>query len=111
MRIRNQNATSGSIPRDTFQDALALEDVSLQDTTWREWPLLATDGDTAALVQLVSDNKVGLNLFLPFHSLADLGQLEFKIDTSHAQSCRPNLDWNSKKAGEICSLSMRRFLP
>ncbi|KAG6814043.1 hypothetical protein H0H92_003893 [Tricholoma furcatifolium] len=79
----NQNAIGGAIPRDTFQDAIALEELSLQDNTWREWPLLATDGDSAALIQLVSDNKV-----------------EFKVDTSHAQSCRPVLDWNSKKADD-----------
>ncbi|KAJ7124740.1 hypothetical protein C8R43DRAFT_31912 [Mycena crocata] len=54
----NQNALGGSIPYDTFQDATALEDISIDDQTWREWPLLSTDGDTAALIQLVSDNKV-----------------------------------------------------
>ncbi|KAF5377206.1 hypothetical protein D9615_006321 [Tricholomella constricta] len=80
---RNQNAIGGSIPRDTFQDAVSLEEMSLQDDSWREWPLLATDGDSAALIQLVSENKV-----------------EFKVDTSHAQSARPTLDWNSKKADD-----------
>ncbi|KAF8058259.1 hypothetical protein FPV67DRAFT_1524679 [Lyophyllum atratum] len=79
----NQNAIGGLIPRDTFQDAIALEEMSLQDDTWREWPLLATDGDSAALIQLVSENK-----------------LEFKVDTTHAQSARPTLDWNSKKADD-----------
>lgn len=79
----NQNAIGGSIPRDTFQDAVALEDISMQDDTWREWPLLATDGDLAALIQLVSENKV-----------------EFNVDTSHAQLARPTLDWNSKKADD-----------
>jgi transcription factor C subunit 3 len=56
--ISNQNAIGGSITHDTFQDAAALEDISVDDQTWREWPLLSTDGDTAALIQLVSDNKV-----------------------------------------------------
>ncbi|KAG5651227.1 hypothetical protein H0H81_009422 [Sphagnurus paluster] len=79
----NQNAIGGSIPRDTFQDAIALEEMTLQDDTWREWPLLATDGDSAALIQLVSENKV-----------------EFKVDTTHAQAARPTLDWNSKKADD-----------
>ncbi|KAG6837874.1 hypothetical protein H0H93_013027 [Arthromyces matolae] len=81
----NQNAIGGLIPRDTFQDAVALEDLSLQPDSdkWREWPLLATDGDLAALVQLVSKHNV-----------------DFKVDTSHAQSCRPGLDWNSKKADD-----------
>ncbi|KAH0590291.1 hypothetical protein H2248_000453 [Termitomyces sp. 'cryptogamus'] len=80
----NQNAVGGSIPRETFQDATALEELSLQDGgTWREWPLIASDGDSAALIQLASENKV-----------------DFKVDTSHAQSCRPALDWNSKKADD-----------
>ncbi|KAG6919586.1 hypothetical protein DXG01_004250 [Tephrocybe rancida] len=41
----NQNAIGGSISRDTYQDAIALEELSLQDDSWREWPLLATDDD------------------------------------------------------------------
>lgn len=77
------NALNGIISRDTFQDAAALEDDSAQqDAVWRDWPLLATDGDLANLLQLVSENKV-----------------EFNIDTSHPKACRPALDWNSKKAG------------
>lgn len=79
----NQNAIGGPLPRDTFQDALALEDMSLQAEVWREWPLLATDGDCAALVQLVSEDK-----------------LEFKIDTIQARLARAALDWNSKKADD-----------
>ncbi|KAJ7785880.1 hypothetical protein B0H16DRAFT_1488336 [Mycena metata] len=79
----NQNAIGGSIPHDTFQDATALEDISVDDQAWREWPLLSTDGDTAALIQLVSDNKV-----------------DFKIDTSQAQAARVAIDWNSKKADD-----------
>ncbi|KAJ6519412.1 hypothetical protein C8R45DRAFT_1066116 [Mycena sanguinolenta] len=79
----NQNAIGGSIPRDTFQDAAALEDISTDDQSWREWPLLSTDGDTAALIQLVSDNKV-----------------DFKIDTAQAQAARPAIDWNSKRADD-----------
>lgn len=81
----NQNALNGVINRDIFQDAAALDEQAAQqddDDPWREWPLLATDGDLASLLQLVSENKV-----------------EFNIDTSHPQSCRPALDWNSKKAG------------
>ncbi|KAJ3890668.1 hypothetical protein GG344DRAFT_88728 [Lentinula edodes] len=78
----NQNALHGIIHRDTFQDAASLEELSAQqENVWREWPLLATDGDLASLLQLVSENKV-----------------EFNIDTSHAQACRSALDWNSKKA-------------
>ena len=56
---RNQNAIGGSIPGDTFQDAATFEELSVGDGgEWREWPLLTTDGDTAAMIQLVSQNKV-----------------------------------------------------
>ncbi|KAF8634442.1 hypothetical protein AX15_000891 [Amanita polypyramis BW_CC] len=79
----NQNAIGGSVSRDTFIDAATLEELSRQDNDWREWPLLAVDGDAAALIQAVSDNRV-----------------QFRIDTSQAQSARPQLDWNSKKADD-----------
>lgn len=56
---RNQSAIGGSISPDTFQDALALLDVTeSSDATWHEWPLTATDGDCATLLQLVLENKV-----------------------------------------------------
>ena len=58
---RNQNAIGGSISGDLFQDAAALEEVLIEEAdllTWREWSLLSTDGDTAALIELVSDNRV-----------------------------------------------------
>lgn len=45
--------------RDIFQDATALEEISTEQTgEYREWPLLATDGDLAALIQLASEGKV-----------------------------------------------------
>jgi hypothetical protein len=56
--VRNQNALGGSIPRDTFQDADALEDIIPDSDSWQPWPILATDGDIAVLVQLVSEDKV-----------------------------------------------------
>ena len=61
----NQNALSGNIAAELFQDASALEELVSQqdeDMPWREWPLLATDGDLAALVELVSDGKVQLSV-------------------------------------------------
>ncbi|KAF9015475.1 hypothetical protein BDQ17DRAFT_1386204 [Cyathus striatus] len=79
----NQNAIGGIMSRDVYQDAVALDDLALADHNWREWPFTATDGDSAALIQLVSDNLV-----------------EFKVDTTHPQSARPSLDWNSKKADD-----------
>ena len=33
-------------------------------------------------------------------------QLDFQVDTSHAQSARAALDWNSKKAGMCVSPSI-----
>jgi hypothetical protein len=58
--VRNQNALGGSISRDTFQHASAFEDIiPNQGDNWQQWPLLATDGDTAALIQFVSEDKVG----------------------------------------------------
>lgn len=45
--------------RDTFQDALSLlEEIDPTDTTWHDWPLTATDGDCATLIELVSEDKV-----------------------------------------------------
>ncbi|KAK0208398.1 hypothetical protein DFS33DRAFT_1303084 [Desarmillaria ectypa] len=81
----NLAALGGSISSDLFQDAAGLEEdlAAGESDTWREWPLTATDGDSAALIQLVSDNKV-----------------DFKIDTTNAQAARPMLDWNSKKADD-----------
>lgn len=81
----NLAALGGSISSDLFQDAAGLEEdlAGGECDTWREWPSMATDGDSAALIQLVSDNKV-----------------DFKIDTTNAQAARLMLDWNSKKADD-----------
>ncbi|KAG9223138.1 hypothetical protein PLEOSDRAFT_155121 [Pleurotus ostreatus PC15] len=81
----NQNALGGPIPFDTFQDAVALdEDVYLQqESFWRTWPLLGTDGDLMSLLQQVSDNKV-----------------DFRIDSSAARTARAEVEWNSKKADD-----------
>jgi hypothetical protein len=60
MLFRNQNSLGGAIPRDTFQEASAFEDPSQQadNNGWQEWSLVAGEGDVAALVDLVSDDKV-----------------------------------------------------
>ncbi|KAF8898469.1 hypothetical protein BD779DRAFT_11912 [Infundibulicybe gibba] len=79
----NQNAIGGSLCKEIFQDAAALEEMATQEQDWREWPLLSTDGDLAALVDLASENKV-----------------EFLIDTTQARLARPVIDWNSKKADD-----------
>ncbi|KAF9056480.1 hypothetical protein BJ165DRAFT_1433822 [Panaeolus papilionaceus] len=80
----NQNAIGGNIAREVFQDATALlEAIGPMDRSWHEWPLTATDGDCATLIQLVSENKV-----------------DFDVDTSIPQMARIALDWNSKKADD-----------
>ncbi|KAG1769612.1 hypothetical protein EDD22DRAFT_1048040 [Suillus occidentalis] len=79
----NLNAIGGSIHGDLFQDAVALDDVFSEQVEGMEWPLLASDGDTAALLQLVSENQVN-----------------FIIDTAQSRNARTRLDWNSKKADD-----------
>ncbi len=62
--FRNQNAIGGSVTRDTFQDAISLlEEIDVHDDSWHDWPLTATDGDCATLIELVSEDKVH-NYFL-----------------------------------------------
>ncbi|OBZ79916.1 Transcription factor tau subunit sfc3 [Grifola frondosa] len=82
----NLNAIGGSLSRDLYQDACAFEEVLGQEEDaerWREWPLLASDGDTALLIELVSENRVN-----------------FGIDTSNPRAARPKIDWNSKKTDD-----------
>ncbi|THH29725.1 hypothetical protein EUX98_g4460 [Antrodiella citrinella] len=79
----NQNALSGSFSTEIYQDALSYDEYFSKDkeaSEWREWSLLATDGDTAALVELVSENKI-----------------ELKIETSGMKFANSGVDWNSKK--------------
>ena len=52
-----------SLSKELFQDASSLEELAMEEQDvgeegWREWPLLALDGDMAALVELVSEDKV-----------------------------------------------------
>jgi Family of unknown function (DUF6581) len=87
--ISNQNALGGSISRDTFQDAATLEDIAAQEeNTWREWPILATDGDNAALIQLASDNSVR-----PRYNVCSLGilMISLLVVRSSLESTHPNL--------------------
>jgi len=62
---------------------LAMEEQDVEEEGLREWPLLALDGDMAALVELVSEDKV-----------------RFEIDTSQARAARSAIEWNSKKADD-----------
>lgn len=80
----NQNALGGCLAQDLFQDASALEfSSSHQADVWRGWPLLSSDGDVVALLQLASEEKV-----------------EFMVDVSVSRDARDDLDWNSKKTGD-----------
>ncbi|TBU34929.1 hypothetical protein BD311DRAFT_828299 [Dichomitus squalens] len=89
----NYNSLGGQLHRELFQDASALEELIVQQQQGdglnapheqgQEWSLLATDGDTAFLLELTSENKV-----------------RFDVDTTHPQKMRSNIDWNSKKADD-----------
>ena len=93
----------GTLPAELYQDATGLEEMlSQEDLSWREWPLLASDGDVAALIELVSDHQVIISGYLTTQYLGlkcSSLKAEFHIDTTQAQSARTNIDWNSKKAG------------
>jgi hypothetical protein len=39
-------------------DASTFEDIILDEDNWQHWPILPADGDVAALIQLVSEDKV-----------------------------------------------------
>lgn len=58
----NMYSLGGLFQLDVFQDAIAQEDELLAEpedgNEWREWSLLATDGDAAALIELASEGKV-----------------------------------------------------
>ena len=59
----NITSLGGPFQSEVFHDAIAQEEELLAEDEegehdWREWSLLATDGDTAALLELVSDGKV-----------------------------------------------------
>jgi oxalate---CoA ligase len=74
----------GAVGREIFQDAVAsVEEILIQRDEWIEWSFCASDGDTAGLLQLISENLV-----------------DFKIDTEGTRSSRASLDWNSKKADD-----------
>lgn len=62
MFARNQAALGGQMAKELFSDAVQLEEAYAngQEDEWHEWPLLSTDGDTAAILQMLSDNMVCL---------------------------------------------------
>ena len=62
----NANALGGSIAGETFHDALSLDGLcrGQEGTDWREWPLLAADGDLAMLIQATSSGTVTTSVIL-----------------------------------------------
>ena len=70
--------------RDLFQDAKQMEESYSQQDGWHPWPFTATEGDTAALLHLLSAQQVHV-----------------KFDTTNALLGRKKLDWNSRKAGRF----------
>ncbi|KAF9243844.1 hypothetical protein BU15DRAFT_86274 [Melanogaster broomeanus] len=80
----NLNAIGGPFPRDLFQDATSLEDIAVEkEVDEMEWPLVASEGDLATLLQLVSEDQV-----------------DFTVDLSQSRAARPKIDWNSKRADD-----------
>jgi hypothetical protein len=60
--LRNQNAIGGSMPQELFHEATTLDTLYKQQEAWREWPLRASDGDLAMLVQMTSEGLVSNHL-------------------------------------------------
>ena len=90
------------MPRELFQDAAAFEEAVRQQEDadqLQEWSLLASDGDTAFLLELVSENKVCMWYIPGRCAWLNSVQVQFEIDTAHPQSMRSVIEWNSKKAG------------
>ena len=102
MQISNQSALGGSLSSELFLDALQLHESFIEEGGWREWSTCSTDGDTAALLELVHDHKVRSDLcFAWVSNVTRHQQLQFRFDTRHARTARQELDWNSRKAGML----------
>lgn len=50
---------AGTIAQEIIQDANSLEETTEEE--WRDWPLLASDGDIAALIELTSAGQVRIS--------------------------------------------------
>lgn len=79
-----------------FQDASQLEESYIAQTDWTEWPLISSEGDTAAILQHFSDHNV-----------------EIRVNMDHARVARESVEGNSRKAGEYlsCHATSNKFLP
>lgn len=65
-------------------DAVAIDDVVDEDTGWQDWSPLATDGDTAALLRMLVNDEI-----------------EMDVDLAQYAAAREALDWNSRKVGAL----------
>jgi oxalate---CoA ligase len=55
---RQASGIYGLLPKNFYRDAGELEDeVLATDDSWNDWSPMASDGNTAAFLQLISDNK------------------------------------------------------
>ncbi|KAF8526018.1 hypothetical protein BU17DRAFT_41424 [Hysterangium stoloniferum] len=78
----NEDALGGSLHRSIFLEACAIEDALTEDIE-KDWNVLATNGEMAALIGLVSEGKV-----------------DFYMDLSETAVRREKGDWNSKKSAD-----------
>ena len=113
---------SGQFGPELYGDAIQFEEAYQSgvqnETPWRDWPLLSTDGDTAAVLQMFSD-FLASHLFTCayFRDIRLIytwtAQITARFDTSNARKCRVTLDMNSKKASTYvyCSLMIFSDIP
>ncbi|KAF8589533.1 hypothetical protein K439DRAFT_1332462 [Ramaria rubella] len=80
----NEEALGGSFRPEFCVEASMKED-AIEDSPghWTDWSLVATGGDMAALIELVSE-----------------GKLDFQVDITESTTHRQELDWNSKKVDD-----------
>jgi oxalate---CoA ligase len=85
-----------------FHDATTLDALCNQQEGWREWPLRASDGDLAMLVQITSECVVShsIEIDVLVDRIEFESQVDFKLDITGAKAARTEIDWNSKKAGK-----------
>ena len=58
LHLRNQSTLGGPFVQDLFLDAFQCEEsYKAAERQWSDWPIVATDGDLAALLQMVSDHE------------------------------------------------------
>ncbi|KAF8313313.1 uncharacterized protein EI90DRAFT_3159752 [Cantharellus anzutake] len=89
------SAIFGVFPNKVYRDAIVLEEDLLanDENSWNEWPLLASDGTTAALLGLVSDEKVELEVEPPsLEEIKDMVAGNSKKIGSQPQGSQPSFE-------------------